>query len=123
MRILRNKHYEAIGTIIPQGDKFRLTTWRPNGPSGHEILTTRELERELDWAWEEDPTAGKTLEAWADTPEWSHGLDVCQFIACRNACSYHGRYHDLGKQLDHAATLDEALAMIPEIRRRLREES
>lgn len=121
MRILRNKHYEAVGTVMPQGDKFRLATWRPDGPSGHEVLTARELERELGWAWEEDPTAGAALETWSDTPEWEHGLKVCQYIACWNSCSYYGRY-DLARQLDHAGTIDKALALIPEIRRQLNKE-
>jgi len=122
MRILRHQHYEAIGTVTLQGDKFRLTTWRPDGPGNHVILSARELEREIEWDWTEDPGAGETLEAWSNTPEWEAGLKAMQFTAAWNTCSYHGRY-DLARTLDHAPNIDAALALVPGILRELGESS
>ena len=122
MRTLRHQRYDAIGTVTSQGDKFRLTIWRPNGPSGHTILSAKNLEREIRWDWIEDPDAGQLLDEWSKTDEWALGLKQVQFVAAWNTCSYHDRY-DLARTLDHAPDIDAALALIPGILRELGERS
>ena len=122
MRTLRHNYYEAIGTVSEDGDKFRLTTWRPDGPSGHVTLPAEQLEREIAREWTEDPNAGQLLDEWSRTDKWALGLKQVQFVAAWNTCSYHGRY-DLARTLDHAPDIDAALALIPGILRELGERS
>lgn len=123
MKILRHQRdSERIATVTSQGDKFRLTNWRPNGPSGHVLLSAKELEREIAWDWTENPSAGKTLEAWSNAPEWERGLKSMQIVAAWNTCSFHGRY-DLGRTLYAETDIDAALALIPGILKKLGEHS
>jgi len=119
VRILRHQRDDKrIATVTPQGDQFRLTNWRPNGPSSHTVLSAKELEREIAWDWTEDPSAGETLEAWSNTPEWERGLKGLQVLAAWNTCSFYGRY-DLGRTLYAETDIDKALALIPGIMREL----
>jgi len=117
---------DQIATLVPYGTNkkgdpvWRLTYWRPDGPSGHDVLTLHTLERELRWDWCESETAGLVLESWSDTTEWSTGLKQCRFVAAWNTLSYHGR-HDLCQMLDHTKTLDEALELIPIVLAKLKE--
>jgi len=104
-----------VGTVTNLNGKWRLTTWWVNGPSGHTcFVSEKSLERELRREWREDPGAGILLEIWSNTPMWERGLKQCQIMQCWNSCSYHGRY-DLAQRIDKAATLDAALAIVPEI--------
>jgi len=114
-RFFLNKVFVAVGTASRQPDgKWRLTTWRPDGPSGHQVLTDEQLKRELRTYWTEWPTAGLILDQWSKMPKWERGLKQIQFLQAWNTLSYLGRY-DLGHKLDAIKTLDEALALAPEL--------
>ena len=121
IRTVRNKSLDdMIGVVSFLNGQWRISEWRPDGPSGHQSFTSEEsLEREIGGWWVEDPTAGEELERWSDTPEWELGLKRVQFLQAWNACSFHNRY-DLAKRLDEAPSLDEALALVPEINAELK---
>ena len=122
-RFFLNKVFVAVGTATRQPDgKWRLTTWRPDGPSGHQMFTDKELERELRTYWTEWPAAGLILDQWSKTPKWEHGLKQIQFLQAWNTLSCSGRY-DLGHELDKTKTLDEALALAPGLIRLARKEA
>lgn len=105
--------YMAVGTAqrMPDG-KWRLTTWRPDGPSGHGCYNDRDFEREIRYHWQECPTAGLLLDQWSKTPEWERGLKQCQFVSAWNELSYLNRY-DLARDLSRCPSLDIALHFIP----------
>lgn len=124
-RFYKHRDLELVASVTPQEPtenhpdvRWRLTTWAPNGPTGHTCLSESGLTRELKWYWCEDPGAGKLLDSWVNTPRWGLGVRRCRFVQIWNACSFRGRW-DLTRRLDEAGTLDEALAMIPEIRKEL----
>ena len=126
IRVFAHERWASqIATLVPYGiDKkgaptWRLTYWAPNGPLGHDVLTRKNLDRELRY-WRESPQAGVILESWAGTPEWERGLKQCQFVRAWNRLSYNGR-HDLCQMLDHTETLDEALELIPGVLELLKE--
>jgi len=126
LRTFRNKKLpiERIAAVTMWGDKYRLTTFLRDGPTGHETYSTEaELERELNYSWVEDSAMGDELERWTDTPEWERGLKVTRVLSCWNACSYYGRY-DLGRELDSAyrESLETAVTLIPRIMAQLPKE-
>jgi hypothetical protein len=122
-RFFLNKVFLAVGTAARQPDqKWRLTTWRPDGPSGHQVLTDDQLKREVRSYWAEWPVAGLILDQWSKTPKWEHGLKQIQFLQAWNTLSYLGRY-DLGHELDATKTLDEALALAPELIKQAQKEA
>ena len=114
-RFFLNKVFVAVSTASRQPDeKWRLSIFRPDGPSNHMCFTDEELKRELRTYWTEWPAAGLILDQWSKTPKWEHGLKQIQFLQAWNTLSYLGRY-DLGHELDKTKTLDEALALAPEL--------
>ena len=86
---LKRGGYVAVATATQQPDGcWRLTTWRPDGPSGHQTFTADELERELRWHWTEWPGAALFLDSWSKTAKWERGLKQCQFIQAWNELAH-----------------------------------
>ena len=119
---IHKRHYVAVGTANREPDgRWRLTTWRPDGPSGHEILTDREFEREVSWHWTEWPAAVTLLDLWSKTAEWEQGLKSMQFVAAWNTLTWLGHF-DLAMDLHRCPSLDVALWFAPGLIARAREE-
>lgn len=119
---IHKRHYVAIGTANREPDgRWRLTTWRPDGPSGHEILTDRELEREIKWHWTEWPAALQILDLWSKTPRWEQGLKSMQLIQAWNTLTWLGRF-DLAMDMQRCPSLDAALFFAPRLIARARKE-
>ena len=122
MRTFLHRGYTAVGTASRQLDgRWRLTTWRPDGPSGHQCYNDRDFEREVRWHWYECPAAALLLDQWSKTAKWARGLKQCQFMSYWNTLSALGRY-DLARDLDRCPSLDVALYLAPRLVARARRE-
>jgi hypothetical protein len=125
----RDRHNaRRIGVLHPWGDDWRLTSFAPDGPTGHYDIADGDQEKlktELRWGtFERDDSALEDLEQWTQTPEWERGIKGLYILMIWNRCSYQGRGDLCGEISDYAAehTQDETLAWLPTIIRRLRKE-
>ena len=67
-----------LATVARDGELphyWRLTTYRPDGPSGHTLLDDGDLAFEVYHAWRIDPDAPARLDAWTQTAEWRAGME------------------------------------------------
>jgi len=117
-----NRHRDdMIATVTPWGDHWRLTTWLPDGATGHTVVRNdKDLARELSYGWQQEPSAEAEalLDSWVGTPVWERGCKRALVLQCWNACSFYGRF-DLARRLDYAPDLDSAVAYVPGIYREL----
>lgn len=112
---IHKRHFVAIGTAGREPDgRWRLTTWRPDGPSGHQVYTEREFEREIRWHWTEFPAAVVLLDLWSETAEWELGLKRMQLVHAWNLLGWLKR-SDLARDLYRCPSLDVALWLAPKL--------
>lgn len=90
-----------IAVITPEGDKWRFTWYRPDGPSGHEILTDFEMLRSVYFSWVIDPDAPARLDSWVGTEIWNRGMKVIEYLELWNGFSAVGNY-DACHKMDEA---------------------
>ena len=111
--------YVAIATAKRRPDgKWIFTTWRPDGPSGHDVFTDETLERETKYDWTECPFALPILDIWSRTEKWETGLKQCQFLIAWHRLTREYHRWDLARELDATPDLDTALALAPELLKR-----
>jgi len=123
----RHKKDARIAVLHPLGDKWRISFFRPNGPSSHcDVRSQASVDRELQYAWIEDESAGVELDEWTNTDEWRIGLLQLRYVAAWNLCSFSGRF-SLGIALGKYAREHGLEAAVneywPKLRKELRSEA
>jgi hypothetical protein len=88
---LAHRHIpDYIATLTADGERWRLTTWRPNGPGGHELYSAADLAHEVYLCWWVDPTAPARMDSWVNTPAWKLGMAQLEYLEIWNAFSADG---------------------------------
>lgn len=72
---------ERIASLTQEPDgQWRVTTYLPDGPEGHQIEGSYYIMKELRH-YTEYPSAAKLLDAWTRTETWANGIDKMTWLA------------------------------------------
>ena len=101
---------QQIAVVMEEDeDIWRVTFFRPNGPSSH-IFEKREAVFGELRSFFISEVAGKMLDFWSTTPVWAHGIKQLQWVAYQNLlCSIAPARQELYKLMDEGPSLDKLL--------------